>query len=86
MAAKNLSPIQKLFGDAYPGKCQKKYRHKKDYTFYKEGKEIGCLKLDYKISPEELTKYAEEIGADQCFITWTAINGYCNKEVELCTS
>ena len=86
MVAKNLSPIQKLFGDAYSGKCQKRYRHKKDYTFYREGKELACLKLDYKISLEELSKWAKEIGADKCVITWTAMEGYCNKEVPLCTS
>lgn len=86
MPIKKLSPIQQLFGDAYSGKCQKKYRHKKDYTFYKEGKEIACLKIDYKISSEELIKYAKEIKADKCVITWSAIDGHCNKEVPLCNA
>ena len=81
MANKNLSAVQKIFGDAYSGKCQKRYRHKKDYTFYRNGKEIGCLKVDYKISIEELQKFAKEINADQCFITWTAMEGYVNEEV-----
>ena len=83
---KVLSSIQKLMGDAYSGSCQKKYRHKKDVLFMNSGTgEQWLYKFDYKLDNEleEFRQIAKNLGADKCYITWTAIEGYCNKEVQL---
>lgn len=76
-----------VLGSAFRGKVQKRYRHKKDYTFFKGDKQVGCLKIDLKLSDEELREelleFKEMCGADKCFITWTALEGFCKKEVVL---
>lgn len=83
MPTKNL---QKIYGNAFSGKCQKRYRHKKDVTFKdtKTGRE-WVYKFDYAIENEleEFRRIAKRIGADACYITWTAMEGFVNKEVQL---
>lgn len=76
----------KPISPAFKGKCQKRYRHKKDYAFFdEEGNHIMTFKIDVKLSKEELEKelkeYKELSGGARCFITWTAQGGKCHEEV-----
>jgi len=78
---KHISPT-------FKGKCQKRYRHKKDYAFFDEdGNHIMTFKIDVKLSEKELEKelrdYKEMSGGAKCFIVWTAQNGKCMKEVQI---
>jgi hypothetical protein len=86
MQTKKLSAGQKIFGNAFQGKCQKRYRHKKDVTFKDTatGRE-WTYKFDYEISNEidEFRGIAKRLGADKCYITWTAMEGFVEKEVQL---
>lgn len=87
MRDKKLSPLQKILGDAYPGKCQKRYRHKKDFQFFKEGESVGHLIIDVKLPNEELKRslleFKEMAKADKIVLHWTAVKGFVNEEVNL---
>lgn len=78
----------KPLASAFKGKCQKRYRHKKDFTFYDEnGIPIATFKIDGKLSDAELRKelseYKELSGGVTCFLTWTAQKGKCMEEVQI---
>lgn len=82
---KNLSAVQKLFGDAYSGRCQKKYRHKKEFKFFRNDKPVGSIMFTFKMTPKELEKelleFKEMSNADRIVLTWTAVDGFINEEV-----
>lgn len=66
----------------------KKYANAKDYTFYDSlDNEKGVFKVDFICGDDELLKdlrqFAVMVGAVKCYVTWTAREGFCKKEVIL---
>lgn len=89
MSSKNLSEIQKIFGDAYSGKCQKRYRHKRDYELHKDGEKLPFFFMTNTTSiEEEKEQILEQVHmseADKVTLRWSATEGFPVNEVVVWT-
>ena len=85
MMTKQLSPVQKVFGDAYAGKCQKRYRHKRDYELHKDGEKLpfffGTDTSSLEEEKEQILEQVKMSGADKVTLRWGAIVGFPATEV-----
>ena len=85
----NLSPVQKVFGNAYSGKCQKRYRHKRQYYLHRKGEKLPFFfETDTTSISEEKEQILEHIslaGADKVSLRWSAVEGFPVNEVVVWT-
>ena len=66
-------------GSSHSGKCQKRYRHKKDWLIYRNGESIGSLITNEINSEEELRQVKEFLQmtcSDKAVLRWTATEHY----------
>ena len=86
---KQLSALQKVFGDAYSGRCQKRYRHKRDYELHRDGEKLpfffGTDTKDSELEKEHILEQVEMSGADKVTLRWSAVNGFPATEVVVWT-
>lgn len=79
--------ISEILGSSHKIGCQRKFFHKKDFQFLKEGKVVGNVCFDFKMTEEELRnellEFMEMSGADTVILKWTAQEGHTNKIIEL---
>lgn len=85
MMTKQLSPVQKVFGDAYVGKCQKRYRHSRQYELHKDGEKLPFFfATDTAHLDEEKEQILEQVKmscADKVTLRWGAVVGFPATEV-----
>ena len=86
---KQLTPLQKVFGCSYQGRCQKRYRHKRQYNFHKQGKKLFFFTIsdtpNVEIEKEGILKDAEKCQADKVTLRWSAMGGFPPSEVVVWT-
>ena len=65
----------------------RRYANAKDFELFRNGKSLGIFKVNEKNQQDELSElksFVELTSADQVFLVWTALNGSCYEEVEIC--
>lgn len=74
-----------IFGSAYTGKCQKRYRHKKDWNIYRGEESLGMIMTDNKDPVEEkkeVRDYLQKMNGTKAVLRWTAVDHFdCEKVV-----
>lgn len=89
MVAKQLSPVQKVFGDAYAGEMQKRYRHKRDYELHKDGEKLpfffGTDTTSIDEEKEQILEQVQRSGADKVTLRWGARVGFPATEIVVWT-
>lgn len=87
--SKHLSPVQEVFGDAYAGGCQKRYRHKRQYGFERDGKKLlGFVETDTpnkEAEKEQLLEWIAEFNADKVTLRWSAVIGFPSEDLVVWT-
>lgn len=85
MVAKQLSPVQKVFGDAFAGKCQKRYRHSRQYEMHRDGEKLpfffGTDTASIEEEKEQILEQVKMSGADKVTLRWGAVWGFPSTEV-----
>lgn len=85
MMSKQLSPVQKVFGDAYSGKMQKRYRHKRQYELHRKGEKLPFFfETDTTSISEEKEQILEQVKmaeADKVTLRWGAVVGFPATEI-----
>lgn len=89
MIEKQLSPVQKMCGDAFSGRCQKRYRHKRDYELHKDGEKLPFFFMTNTTSIEEekeqILEQVKMAEADKVTLRWGAVVGFPATEVVVWT-
>lgn len=79
--------ISEILGSSHKIGCQRKFYHKKQFEFFKDGKSKGLVTFDFKMTEEELRngllEFMEMSGTDTVVLVWTAQEGHTNKIIEL---
>lgn len=73
-----------VFGSSHKGKCQKRYRHKKDWDVYDGETSLGRIMTNNK-DPIEETKevrdYIQKMKGTKAVLRWTAVDHFDCDEV-----
>ena len=79
--------LNEIFGNSHKIGSQKKFYHKREFTFFKDGESVGFYTSNFIISDEDLKKDLLELveltGADKVVLSWTAQNGFVEEEITL---
>lgn len=74
-----------IFGSSHSGRMQKRYKHLKDWTLYREEKQIGQVQTNEKSSEEEtlqIREWLEKLNGTKAVLRWTAVDHFdCEKVV-----
>lgn len=85
MVVKQLSPTQKVFGDAFAGKCQKRYRHSRQYEMHRDGEKLpfffGTDTASLEEEKEQILEQVKMSGADKVTLRWGAVVGFPATEI-----
>ena len=89
MIEKQLSPVQKMCGDAFSGKCQKRYRHSRQYELHKDGEKLpfffGTDTTSVDEEKEQILEQVKMAGADKVTLLWGAVVGFPATEIVVWT-
>lgn len=75
-----------LFGSSHSGRCQKRYRHLKDWSLYRGEKHIAYVQTDTKDKEEEMSqikKWLIEANCTKAVLRWTAVEHFDCEKVEV---
>lgn len=81
-----MRAAEQIFGSSHSGKCQKRYRHKKNWNIIKDGECQSMLITDVKSKEEEIRQVKEFLKmskSEKAILRWTATEHYDCEKVEI---